>query len=281
MSGINFIDIIYSLIIIYVIISIFVFFAVNSNIFLNRRFAKYDLKLNAELRFLEPDHIAYWVAKNGDSTKNAIVLHGFTRNSSVVEGRAMIYWNLGYNVYLVDNASHGQSKSILFPSGFQYSWVVKEIIHKENISDPVIHGVSMGAIAAAYIAQKYPKIPKFIVCEALPNNFDNLYNELLQYMKVPTFLFFWVDWLSRKTVWRMFRDKDADYILTDIKCPMFYIHGKNDQMFKYEDHYNKTIQELNGKDNFESWLVPNSRHSAMNENPDFESRVIDFIKKYE
>lgn len=253
---------------------------VNSNLLPFRRFAKYEIDIPAKLKYMDSG-IAYWEAIQTQEEKNVILLHGFTRNSGRMNYRATIYWERGYNVYFIDNFGHGKSKTILFPSGFQYSFIVRQFIKEMKLQNPILHGASMGAIASSYVAQKEPEIPKFIVCEALPHNFDNLYHEMMSFMKIPIKLFFWLDWLSRKIVWRQFKNKNAEYEVSDIKCPMMLIHGENDKMFRPEMHFERIIDELQGKDDFHSWLVPNSLHTRMDQNDNYKEKLITFIQLYE
>lgn len=265
----------------YLILSFFFFFFLNSNILPFRRYAKYDIQIPAKLKYFGSKRVAYWEAIQNDVDKNVILLHGFTRNSGRMNKRASIYWERGYNVYMLDNLGHGKSDGTLFPSGFQYSFIVRQFINEKKIKKPVLHGASMGAIASSYIAQKEPDIPKFIVCEALPHNFDNLYYEMMGFMKIPSKLFFWLDWVSRKIVWRQFIGREAEYDVSNIKCPMILIHGELDAMFRPELHFNKIIKEMAGKKDFNSWLVPDSRHTRMDRKEDYEEKLIEFLTLYE
>lgn len=253
----------------------------NSNILLFRRFAKYEIEVPATLKYMDNGRIAYWEAIQTEEEKNVILLHGFTRNSGRMNSRANIYWKRGYNIYFIDNRGHGKSKSILFPSGFQYSFIVRKFIKEMNIKNPILHGASMGGIASAYVAQKEPGVVKFIICEALPYDFDNLYPDMMEFMKIPIALFPWMDWLSRKIVWRQFKGEDAEYNLTDINCPMFVINGAKDLMFKPEFHFDKIVNELGDRDNFSSWLVPNSRHTRMDGHPEYKEKLVEFIQSFE
>ncbi|MHA2250892.1 MAG: alpha/beta hydrolase family protein [Candidatus Kariarchaeaceae archaeon] len=274
-------DALFYFVIIYLIFSIFVFFLVNSNIIPSRLFKQYQIDIPAELRYLQNPKLAYWVAKQTDEEKNVVLLHGFTRNSGRMNKRAKIYWELGYNIYLIDNLGHGRSAFTLFPSGFQYSWEVRRIIAHEKITDPILHGVSMGAIATSYIAQKDPDIPKVIICEALPHNFDNLYDNMMRYMKIPVRLFFWIESVSRAIVWRKFKGKDATYNVKDISSPMLYLHSEEDKMFIPEIHYNGIIKDLQSKEIFETWLVPNASHTRMDQHPEYRDKLVNFLGNFE
>lgn len=277
----DYLTIVFSLFLTYLVLSVIVFFLINSNVIPSRFLSNYQIDFPAELKFMNNPKVAYWVAKQTDEDKNVILLHGFTRNSGRMNRRAKIYWDLGYNIYLVDNLGHGRSRFILFPSGFQYSWEVRKFIQQKNIQKPIIHGVSMGAIAAAYIAQKNPELCGSIICEALPYDFDNLYINMMNYMRIPSKLFIWIEPLSRAIVWRKFKGKDGSYDVKNISCPLFYIHGEEDKMFNPEDHYYRILEDLKDNGNFESWLVPEARHTRMDQNPQYKDKLIDYLMRYE
>lgn len=276
-----FLNILLIILAIYFGISVLIFFLINSNFIPSRRSGDYKISIPVELKFFDNDDTAYWEGKQLKDGKNVILLHGFTRNSSSMNKRAEIYWQLGYNIYLIDNRGHGKSKFILFPSGYQLSRVVRKFIKEKRIKSPILHGASMGGIAAAYVAQKEPNLVKAIVCEALAYDFDNLYIEIMKFMKLPSKLFFWMNWVSKKIVWRQFDPIDASYNLLDIKNPLFVIHGANDKMFRPEIHFEKTRNLLKDNDNFTSWLVPGSKHTRMDNHEDYKVKLIEFLNELE
>ncbi|MHA2168962.1 MAG: alpha/beta fold hydrolase [Candidatus Kariarchaeaceae archaeon] len=276
----NFFDTLVGIVLIYLLFSIFVFFLINSNILPHRFFQNYKIEIPVKLRYLEQPKLAYWVANQSDDAKTVILLHGFTRSSGRMNRRAKIYWELGYNIYLVDNLGHGKSKFILFPSGFQYSWEVRRLIKEENIVRPILHGVSMGAIAAAYIAQKEPQLCETIICEALPYDFSDLYVNMMKFMKIPYRVFFWIESFSRMVVWRKFKDRDASYDVSEISCPLYYIHSEEDRMFRPEYHYEKIITSFSERNNFVSWLVPGAKHTRMDQHQEYEEKLIHFLSSH-
>ena len=269
----------------YLITSIVVYFLANSNIIPSRRRKEYEIGFTAEKKYLSSalnpsKKVAYWVAEQDDSSKTVILLHGFTRTSDKLQSRAEIYWNRGYSLYFVDNLGHGYSSDQLYPSGYRYTIEVKNLIDTLNIDHPVIHGLSMGAIAANVLAQLYPDIPSAIICEALPANFDNLYKELLRYIKVPHFLFPWIEWVSRKFNWKQFEElglDEHDYHPAEISCPIFLIHSQSDPLFHYEEHFLPLVSQFEERANFKSWLVPDSGHTNMVENDQYEDQLTDFL----
>lgn len=267
---------------IYLVSSILIFFLINSNIIPSRRSGEYtlDLPVNKQEIVIEGKKIVFWKYIQNVTSPTVLLLHGFTRNSKRMESRAKIYLEKGYNIYLVDNLGHGKSDFILFPSGIQFSWLITTLIIKENIKKPILHGVSMGAIASSYIAQKHPDIPMAIICEALPNNFDTLYRDMMRFMKFPYILFFWVAYLSRIVVWRQFKGKDIAYNVVNISCPIFLVHGKRDYMFLPDKHYSRNIELLSGNSKMKHWLVADSLHTRMNDHIDYKSKLLDFLSTF-
>ena len=75
--------------------------------------------------------------------------------------------------------------------------------------------------------------------------------------------------------------KNLEYDVTDVSCPMFLVHGGNDKMFLPDKHFRKIIAEMDGKDNFEYWLVPDSKHTRMDQHKDYKDKVTEFIRKHE
>ncbi|MDH5402482.1 MAG: alpha/beta hydrolase [Candidatus Heimdallarchaeota archaeon] len=254
---------------------------VNSNILPFRLFNQYQLQIPAKLHYLSEPKLAYWKYIQSDKSKNVILLHGITRNSGKMNSRAKIYKKLGYNIYLIDNLGHGKSKYIPFPSGFGYHKQVLRVIQAENIENPILHGVSMGAIASSYLAQKQPNQCKMIICEALPYSFDNLYQNMLNYMHISYKHFPWLDYLSKKIVWPQFIDQDIQYRPASVSCPFYYINGEKDPMFKPETHFPKFQQKLNGSTTFQSWIVPDAKHSNMDNHQEYEHRLIQFLERWQ
>lgn len=257
-----------------------------------RRFKNHNFTIPVELNYIpsvldKNKKIAYWEVENrkqditstNAENSTAIFLHGFTRNSATLDGRAQIYYNKGYSIIFIDNLGHGKSSNLLFPSGYRYAIETINIIKTLKIRDPLVHGVSMGGIAAVVIGQQNPNLCKAIICEAVAYTFDNMYKELQRYLKIPSFLFPGIDIISKKITWRQFKDMNLDYDITKVSIPVFLIHGEKDSLFKYEEHYNKIVELMSSREKFHSWLVPRSGHSKMHHHKKYEEKIGEFLNK--
>ncbi len=276
----------------YLILYLIAFFFLNSNIIPMRRFKKHNFSMAVTLNYIpsaldKSKKIAYWEVekrKQNSTSTNAenstvILLHGFTRNSATLDKRAQIYYNKGYTIIFIDNLGHGKSSNLLFPSGYRYAIETINIIKTLKLRDPVVHGVSMGGIAAVIIGQQKPNLCKAIICEAVAYNFDNMYKELQRYLRLPSFLFPGIEIISKKIAWRQLKDMDLDYDITKVSIPLFLIHGKKDRLFKYEEHYNKIVELMSSRETFHSWLVPFSGHSKMHHHKKYEEKISEFLNK--
>ncbi|MHA2503316.1 MAG: alpha/beta fold hydrolase [Candidatus Kariarchaeaceae archaeon] len=269
---------------IYLLFSIFVYFMSNSNLVPKKKRQNYTIGFGAELRrtpsIIDPKlSLAYWVADQGGD-KSVILLHGFTRTSKRLEVRAEIYWDMGYNLYFVDNLGHGYSSNLLYPSGYRYGIEIAALIEKEGIDQPVLHGLSMGAIAASILTQTRPELVRALVAEALPIDFKNLYGQFLGYIHIPAALFPWIEWVSRKFNWKQF-DKlgvtEEDYRPWEVECPFLLIHSDADRLFDYRDHFIPISKRVQNNPNFKAWLAQDSGHTRMMNHPEYRNRVEEFL----
>ena len=104
---------------------------------------------------------------NNKSDKTIILFHGY-RSSSVIDFSCAVefYMNLGFNILLVDQRSHGKSegKFITFGVKERYDvlrWV--EFINKRyNVERIVISGISMGATTVMMAANL--ELPSNVCC---------------------------------------------------------------------------------------------------------------------
>ena len=90
-----FLNILLIILAIYFGISVLIFFLINSNFIPSRRSGEYKISIPVKLKFFDNGDTAYWEGKQSEDGRNVILLHGFTRNSSTMNRRAEIYWQLG------------------------------------------------------------------------------------------------------------------------------------------------------------------------------------------
>ncbi len=266
--------------IIYVILLLlFVLFFNNNILFWRSR--KYTIpygKIDGEQIRKELSHpkIVYWVCKNSQQ-KNpddwVIMLHSWGRNSGRMVKRAKVWWDLGFSLIFIDARSHGQSAYWWTSQGFIYGYDAIRVSRAEGLKNPILHGLSVGAIASTVYAHYMPV--RALVLEALVNNYRDMVYDTIRLFHLPMFLFKWISDLLL-SINLPFEEYRPDKILPNVNAPIFLIHGENDTWFRVEKHYNKNMEALKDK-NVTGWIVPGSKHSKMALNPNYNNKLRQFI----
>jgi alpha-beta hydrolase superfamily lysophospholipase len=99
--------------------------------------------------------LAAWFGPADSVARGTVALfHGYTSNKSKLVHEATLFHQMGYNILLVDFAGNGDSKGYRTTVGYREAYDVKAAVDwlKHNApgtaqSQPVLYGVSMGAVA--------------------------------------------------------------------------------------------------------------------------------------
>ncbi|MCH8908121.1 MAG: alpha/beta hydrolase [Candidatus Heimdallarchaeota archaeon] len=208
--------------------------------------------------------------------KWTVLLHSWGRNSLRMVTRAEIYWENGYSLVFIDARSHGQSKYVRVSKAIDFAEDTVAILQEEKISMPVIHGLSFGSIAALFVANNYET--KALIGEAMATRFDVMFKDLLNYLHFPRIIFGWIPWLIMNWPWNFpWEIMHPEEVLKTITVPIFLIHGQDDSMFDFRDHYEPNKVSLKETDSF--WLVEGSKHDKMALNPLYHKKMEKFIKQ--
>jgi len=102
-----------------------------------------------------------------------LLVHGFMMNKSHMLARAKIYYELGYNVIVMDLRARGQSGGATTTSGPEIrSDVIAVMDYYENklkdYGPLVLAGYSHGGRAVVFAAEKKPQNVKAIILESIP-----------------------------------------------------------------------------------------------------------------
>lgn len=220
--------------------------------------------------------VVYWVCENPeqeDPDDWAVLLHSFGRNSARMVQRAEIYWERGYSLIFVDARGHGQSQRLCRSNGFTYAEDVTRVLEYEGIKEPIIHGLSVGAIAGSIYSYQHPV--RAFVGEALVNNYRDMVYDSIRELGLPLFTLKWVaDLLLSLDL--PFDEYSPDHTLPLIDAPIFLIHGERDTWFPPDTHLLRNVENLRGR-RVEYWLVPGSSHSKMAQHPDYRRRLTEFL----
>lgn len=266
---------------VYLLVGFVVFYAMINNIFFFRSGA-YSLDFDGaiiESHNLDNPRIRYHLVRQNHATEDekwAVIFHSWGRNSVRMESRAKIYFDRGYSILLIDAPSHGQSQWVPVVYGMDYAKYAIEICQKEQITNPLAHGLSFGSISALFFVNQYEA--SGLVAEALFNDFDKMYEGFFNILHIPKFLYWWIPWLILQFTldWDTYSPKN---ILKQVDVPIFLIHGENDSMFPVDDHFRPNLDILEDHhDQVYSWIVEGSPHSKMARDPKFAEKIKEFVE---
>ena len=266
----------------YAAISLFLFVFLTNNITIWRERSSnipFGLtKGRQEKKHLEKPRRIYWVCRNPSHKGWTVMLHSWGRKSERMVTRAQPHWDRGYSLLFVDARSHGESEYTRITTGYHYAKDVIEIMKKERIERPILHGLSFGAIAATIIAREYPV--KALILEATSATIRAIYWDFYHYLRIPKIFFGWIPWLLLKIDWP-WDELAPKNSLKKQNIPIFLIHGEKDELFDPEKHAEAIWEKIKDKPHVFKWIVPNSPHSRMAKHPEYYTRVERFLEYVE
>ncbi len=115
---------------------------------------------------------AWWLAQ--DKNKGSVLLvHGFAMNKSLMLSRAKLYYNMGYNVVVMDLRARGESGGVATTSGPEIRSDVTAVIdyYENNFKEYgplILAGYSHGGRAIVFAAETRPESVKGIILESIP-----------------------------------------------------------------------------------------------------------------
>jgi esterase/lipase len=248
-------------------ISLLVFFVLTNNPILWRKgTSKFPFPI--KLKYTNNNKTAYWIHKQDNSKGWVILLHYYVGKSESMAERGKYYINNGYSVLFVDGPSHGLSKFSLRTTAVHYSTNVLEIIEKEKIQNPILHGVSFGSTACLFLSKMI--IYKALILESSPYSLKNIFWSLFHYIKIPLWLFGWIPHM----IFLRYRDfdwerNDPSTLLKHTNAPTLVFHAKRDKIFDFNIHaeiFKKIFSENNN--NFGKFIaIEGTSHTGINKSP--------------
>lgn len=171
--------------------------------------------------------------KRSPSNTTVIMFHGHGSNKSGVINEALAFYDMGYNVLMVDFRAHGESEGNVCTVGYYESLDVKaayDYVAKQKGQDIVFWGASLGASAIIKAMHDYSYIKPLKIILEMP--FGSLYDAVKGTMRnnhVPVqpaaiLLTFWGG--VEHGFWA-FGMNPQDYA-KDITCPVLLQRGEND-----------------------------------------------------
>lgn len=221
--------------------------------------------------------------------RTAILFHGYTScgmNDCASMGE--YFAEKGYNVLIVDQRSHGKSEGAYIGFGVldRYDCIKWIDYCKERFGDDseiVLYGVSMGGATVLMTSglDEFPANVKAIVADCAFTSPYDVFKHILKrdYHLPPRPILDINERVCRSKAGYGFLDCSTLDAVKRGKCPILFIHGKEDAFvptYMSEQNYNACVSEK------EILLVDNAGHAAsLYENKElYETKVTDFLNRY-
>ena len=124
---------------------------------------------------------AWYVPAETATNKTVIVVHGFTNDKEDMKPYAWMFHELGYNVLMPDNMSHGDSEGQIIGYGWNdrlnvIKWA-EMLVEQNSDSEITLFGVSMGG-ATVMMASGEETLPKQVVNIVEDCGYSSVWDEL-------------------------------------------------------------------------------------------------------
>ena len=180
---------------------------------------------------------AYESTPKETSNKWAILVHGYTQNSSAMASRAKKFVEKGFNVLTPDCRGHGKSEGAYIGMGWHdrldvISWI-NEIIKRDENAEIVLYGVSMGGATVMMVSGE--NLPQNVKCIIQDCGYTSIYEIFKHQLKskfgLPAFpLMYVVDLVFRLRAGYGFLRQQGSAIkqIQNTNLPILFIHGDKD-----------------------------------------------------
>lgn len=216
----------------------------------------------------------FFVRGNPDSVVNnqATVLycHGKDENINRYWGRVEYLWEMGFNVFIFDYQGYGKSEGdpsgeALYSDGraaLQYLQSRPDI----DISKIAFYGWSLGTFVATYLAADESHPAAALILEAAPASITALLHDS--------------GLLTLPGSYVADADFDNEKRIADIECPLFMIHGKDDDFVVFDRHVHLIWDKA--QEPKEYLWVEGAKHDNIPEvlGNRYNQEIIDFIDEY-
>ncbi len=225
-----------------------------------------------------PEHLKNETDDTKLKTNPAVILiHGWGRDRGRMTSRARVYGRNGYTTILISARDHGQSdKELLGMSILRFSQDIEACVQWWG-KKVILNGHSIGGGASLLVASRNHNLVKAVIAESAPHAFP--YG--LKYVYKPALRWltsFFLLGITMVTLikYRKFARKDFSPLAasTDIRCPIFLIHGKKDKIFPHK--YTQLLKEAIGP-HCNIWIPDNTDHHNIEDHPDYEIKVMEFL----
>ena len=228
-------------------------------------------------------------SKDNINHKWIIIIHGYNNNCTSFLSQAKHFYDMGFNLLLVDLRGHGISEGKYIGMGWHDRLDIKqwinEIIDKDQHAEIVLYGVSMGAATVMMTAGEI--LPKQVKLGIEDCGYTSAYEVFLLQLKnmlgfghfLSKIIMYVSNIVTRLKTGSWVTEASSLRQLKKSNLPMLFIHGDSDTFITTE-----MVKHCYNAHNAykEQVIVPDSIH-AMNNfiEPDlYWNSVKAFIKKY-
>lgn len=231
---------------------------------------------------------AWYVPAETATNKTVIVVHGFTNDKEDMKPYAWMFHELGYNVLMPDNMSHGDSEGQIIGYGWNdrlnvIKWA-EMLVEQNSDSEITLFGVSMGA-ATVMMASGEESLPDQVVNIIEDCGYSNVWDELKYQAKemynLPAFpILYEVSAISKIRAGFSYGQASSVNQLKNNTRPVLFIHGSDDTFVPTSMVY-KNYQATQGEK--ELYIVKGAGHAKSFETDPqaYIEKISTFLKKYE
>lgn len=184
---------------------------------------------------------SYKIMREEESHKWAIVVHGYMSSAIYMSRIARCYYEMGYNVLMIDLRSHGKSEGSYIGMGWPdrldiLAWI-DYITQIDKDSQIVLHGVSMGAGTVMMASGEDLKENVKAIVEdcGYTSAWEEFKYQLKSLYKLPSFpIMNGADRISKLRAGYSIKEASAIEQIKKSKTPMLFIHGDEDKFVPYE-----------------------------------------------
>lgn len=181
--------------------------------------------------------VSYYVKNENYSTSYAVLLHQYSKSSADMIEYARHYYDLGFNLLLLDARAHGKSDGKNIGMGWFDRLDVKQcidyILEKDDEARILIHGVSLGASAALCLSgEELPSNVRCIIADsAMSSAWDEFKYQAKEMFSLPAFPTVYMEnlYVKLRAGWEL---SEASPLLQVVKSetPTLFIHGEEDSL---------------------------------------------------
>lgn len=232
--------------------------------------------------------VGYYFPATRPSKKVVVLIHGHRSRAAMMGNYAKFYRAQGFNVFMADNRSHGESDGKYVGMGWldrlDYLQWLKLLVKKAGTdSQIVLHGISMGASTAMMVSGEV-SLPKQVKCIIADCGFTSVYDEYRHHLKnlrgLPSFPILPVASLESKLfAGYSFSEASSLEQVKKTSTPIFFIHGGADNYNPVWMVY-KLYDAAAGEKKL--WVVKGVKHGVTYyKNPDqYNQKVREFYESY-